>query len=118
MARVLLVEDHLDQLEVRKAILEASGHEVNTASTAEEAIAKAPGCGIMVLDLIPNCAAVLAALSEQTRVIVLSGRDAPRHPRIDHVLKKPCSSKNLLTAIAQLSGLPLVLFVYQWSVYL
>ena len=44
MARILVVEDDPDQLEMRKLILEHAGYEVAAAQNAAEAIDQLPGC--------------------------------------------------------------------------
>lgn len=104
MARVLLVEDDPTQLELRKLILEDAGHEVATAATSDEALQLLAGCQVMILDLIPNSAELANAASPETRVILLSGREIePGSLRADRILKKPCPSRHLLAAIAQLA---------------
>jgi DNA-binding response OmpR family regulator len=105
MAHVLLIDDDPLQLEVRRMILEHAGHEVQTAETAQEAIERSSGCEVAVMDLIPRHSELREALPQNTRVIVLSGRDPEPGVRADRILKKPCGSQQLLAAIASY-GLP------------
>ena len=51
MARILVVEDDPDQLEMRRLILEQAGHQVVSAQTASEALQHLPGCQIVLMDL-------------------------------------------------------------------
>ena len=77
MARILVVEDDAGQLEVRKLILEQSGHEVVTAQTAAEALDRLPGCQLVLMDLqLPtpeDGVQLINAASGAARIIVLSG---------------------------------------------
>jgi CheY-like chemotaxis protein len=105
MAHVLLVDDDPVQLELRRMILEHAGHEVQTAETAHQAMERSAGCDVAVMDLIPQHSELSAALPDEMRVIVLSGRDPEPGLRADKVLRKPCASKLLLAAI-EAYGLP------------
>ncbi len=103
MSRILLVEDDPEQLDVRRLLLEMAGHEVEIAGTRDEALARCPGCQIVVMDLIPGSSEIVEALPADTRLIVLSGREPVESGRhADRVLKKPCPSRELLRAISQL----------------
>jgi CheY-like chemotaxis protein len=105
MARILVVEDDTGQLEVRKLILEQSGHEVVTAQTAAEALDRLPGCQVVLMDLqLPrpeDGMQLINAASGAARIIVLSGGEPKKMPAVDAFLTKPCSSKKLLETIAR-----------------
>ena len=113
MARVLLIEDDVDALALRKLIFENHGHQVSVASSAGEAReqfqAAAPDS--VVLDLrLPGLEDGLVlirefrAASPQLKIVVLAGRtaDLDGHPEaalVDLVLAKPSRSEVLLAAI-------------------
>lgn len=105
MARILVVEDDLGQLEVRRLVLEQSGHEVVTAQTAAEAVERLPGCQVVLMDLqLPRPEdgfRLIEAASGLARVIVLSGGEPDKMPPVDAFLAKPCSSRKLLETIAR-----------------
>lgn len=114
MARVLLVEDDLDQLDLRKAILVHAGHDVETATNLPEALDRCEDCRIVVMDLIPECSELIQRLGPSKRIIVLSGRESQTAslPRpVDAFLVKPCPPRKLLESIAQLCLLFLLAFV-------
>src|SRR6202035_1853815 len=100
MARILVVEDDIGQLEVRRLILEQSGHEVVTAQTADEALHRLPGCQLVLMDLqLPtpeDGMRLIAAASGAARIIVLSGAEPATLPPVDAFLTKPFSSRKLL----------------------
>jgi CheY-like chemotaxis protein len=108
MARILVVEDDSDQLSMRRQILEHAGHEVVTAETAAEAIARLAGCQVIVMDFqIPTREAGLKLIqtaSGSARIIILSGAAADTELAVDEFLTKPCSSKRLLEAIAKFTA--------------
>ena len=105
MARILVVEDDTGQLEVRRLILEQSGHEVVTAQTAAEALDRLPGCEMVLMDLqLPtpeDGMQLIRAASGAARIIVLSGGEPQNMPPVDAFLTKPCSSRKLLETIAR-----------------
>ncbi|HWY49234.1 MAG TPA: response regulator [Bryobacteraceae bacterium] len=105
MARILVVEDDTGQLEVRRLILEQSGHEVVTAQTAAEALDRLPGCEMVLMDLqLPTPQEgmrLIRAASGAARIIVLSGGEHQNMPPVDAFLTKPCSSRKLLETIAR-----------------
>lgn len=105
MARILVVEDDLDQLGIRRQILENAGYEVVTAQNAAEALERLPGCGLVVTDLrIPepeDGRRLIEAVSGRARLIVLSGAPPDETLPVDEFLVKPCPSKRLLEAIAK-----------------
>ncbi len=111
MARILLVEDEPEQLELRRLLLSQAGHSVQAAATIAEAIAQLRNCEVVITDLIPGNEALMEQIDENQRVIVLSGRE-PDHAglsrRVDAYLQKPCTTRRLIECIAKL-GLVLLL---------
>jgi len=102
MARVLLLEDDPDQIDLRRLLLESAGHRVDTAISSDDAMAFVDRVDVLVLDLVPGYDALLASLPANVRVIVLSGREtvAPLvADRATCVLRKPCPTRVLLEAI-------------------
>jgi len=109
MARILLVDDDVEGLELRRIILEHHGHRIETASTPADAYARfsslSPECVIADLH-IPEAAAGRALLAEfrkaapSVRIIVLSGLPAIVEPLADVVLLKPVRSERLIAAIS------------------
>jgi len=108
MARILLVDDDPDQLEIRKRIMEGAGHEVRTAATKSEALGRFPGCQVVIMDLhlpeVNDGLELLHGIGGAARVIILSGDDAPAGVQFDEFLLKPCPSRRLLEAVARLCG--------------
>jgi DNA-binding response OmpR family regulator len=113
MSRVLLVDDDVDALEIRKLIFEHNGHHVAAASTvlvAREKFDAEPPESV-ILDLrLPDPQDGLAlirefrAASPQVKIIVLAGWSADLEGRsesaqVDLVLSKPVRSEVLLSAI-------------------
>jgi CheY-like chemotaxis protein len=105
MARILVVEDDIGQLEVRKQILEHAGHEVVGAQDATEAMHRLAGCQLVLMDLrIPrpqDGLRLIQAVSGSVRIIVLSGSPPDSALAVEEFLTKPCSSRKLLAAIAK-----------------
>ncbi len=116
MARLLVVDDDRTQIELRRLVLETSGHEVFVAQTAPQALdvlaAEAPDILLMDLRLpdvndglaLIRCAHTRAA---HVRIIVLSGWpldlfEQPEGRLVDRVLTKPIRTKDLLAAIREL----------------
>ncbi len=110
MARVKLIEDDRDQLELRGMLLEAQGHElVDTVEAAE----------IVVMDLrIPTVDAgrdkIRALRQLQKKVVVLSGattelKGTEEESMVDAILEKPCRSGLQLRTIAGLLACVFVL---------
>jgi CheY-like chemotaxis protein len=109
MSRILLVEDDPDQLSIRKLMLEAAGHTVAAADSAETAIA-AFGAGVdaVVMDLrLPHTENGLELIrrfrgvSPRVRIIVLSGWmpdffGLPEAGLVSAWAAKPVSSRKLL----------------------
>jgi CheY-like chemotaxis protein len=107
MANVLLVEDDPEQLELRRTLLERSGHRVGSAHSAAEALELLSGFEVIVMDLrIPEESDglnLIRAIGTSARIIVLSGGSPPDVP-VDVFLSKPCPTRVLLDAIARLSA--------------
>jgi len=105
MARILVVEDELDQLQLRKLILEQAGHQVVTAQDADRALELLPGCALVLMDLrIPTPEdghRLIEAASGSAKIIVLSGGAPESTLAVDEFLTKPCSSKKILEAVAR-----------------
>jgi DNA-binding response OmpR family regulator len=113
MARVLLVDDDLDALEIRKRIFEKEGHYVVAAPTAARArehfFAESPDS--VILDLrVPDLDDGLAQIREfrvasrELKIVVLAGWCADLEGRseralVDVILSKPVRSELLLRAI-------------------
>jgi DNA-binding response OmpR family regulator len=113
MARVLLVDDDLDALEIRKRIFEHHGHQVIAAPTPvgarERFHAQSPDS--VILDLrVPDLEDGLAlirefrAASRGVKIVVLAGWAADLDGRsesalVDVILAKPVRSEVLLDAI-------------------
>jgi len=113
MARVLLVDDDEDSLEMRRQVFQIHGHQVFAAATAgrarEQFHAESPDS--VILDLrLPDPADGLALIREfrtaspEVKIVVLAGwtADLDRHSEIalvDRILAKPVRSEVLLDAI-------------------
>jgi len=117
MARLLLVDDDADQLEVRKLLLEHVGHEAFTAATASAALSlfKEQRPKLVVTDLrLPKTEDGLGLIREMkkhdpdARILLLSGwstdiEKLPEASMVDRVLMKPVKPKQLLDLIAKLA---------------
>lgn len=117
MARLLVVEDDPDQLELRRLILEQAGHQVWTAADQARALERfaeaAPA--VVVMDLrLPRTEdgltllGALRARDARVRIVVLTG--APESltslaasGSAEHYLKKPVPSEELLSLIEKLA---------------
>jgi CheY-like chemotaxis protein len=124
MARILLVDDDPDGLEIRKLLLERDGHQVSIAAdvaTARDLFREtAPDC--VILDLrLPSPDDGLALVREfreyrecregapEVRIVVLAGWGAdlegrPEHALVDEVLTKPVRSERLINAVSKKSA--------------
>ncbi|HZT32257.1 MAG TPA: response regulator [Bryobacteraceae bacterium] len=116
MARVLVVDDDAVQIQLRKTMLEAAGHEVrgadNTAQAARLLAESRPEILLMDLRLpeMRDGLALIRAAHEvpsPPRVVVLSGwpadlEDHPEHALVAKVLAKPIRMQVLLEAIREL----------------
>ena len=107
MATVLLVDDDVEALHLRKLILEGHGHQVRCAQNAASAREQFNPDQVVVLDLrIPEAEDGLALIREfmEARIIVLTGAPADLNDReerklVSAVLTKPARSEALLAAI-------------------
>jgi len=113
MARVLLVDDDADALEIRRRIFEYAGHHVNAApdagSAREQFHRELPDS--VILDLrLPDPEDGLAlirefrAVSQEVKIVVLAGWRADLDGReesalVDQILSKPVRSEVLLGSI-------------------
>jgi CheY-like chemotaxis protein len=117
VARLLVVEDDERQLELRRLLLEAAGHEVLIAENGADAIALlGGGClpQILLMDLrIPTLRDGLElirsaqAQPQPPKIVVLSGcplalLDQPEQHAVAKVLAKPIRTQYLLEAIQEL----------------
>ena len=110
MAHVLLIDDDLDQLELRRMVLEEAGCQVRTAADADSAreVFAAASPTHVVMDLrLPRLEDGLALIREfrqgsgDVRIFVLSGltadfRRRPEARMVDEVFNKPVRTSLLL----------------------
>lgn len=109
MPGVLLVDDNLDQLDMRRMILEREGFEVAAASSAADALAICEGSRAIVMDLrLPTLDAgralirsLRSQLPETVVIIILAGvpEELLGHPEsamVNHVLRKGSGTARLL----------------------
>lgn len=118
MARILLVDDDPDQLEIRKLLLEARGHEVRTADSAPLAIEvfSERNPDLLVMDLrLPRVEdgrrliRDVRSRSSSVRIIVLSGlasdlSQLPEAGLVDDVLSKPFHSGKFLELVSKVAA--------------
>jgi DNA-binding response OmpR family regulator len=117
MARLLLVEDNPDQLELRRLIFEHAGHRVWTASSPQAALdafgEARPSVVVTDLHLPRNEDGVsliraLRRSSSEVRIVVLSGAEegletSAARALADHYLRKPVCMQELLSLIRKLA---------------
>jgi CheY-like chemotaxis protein len=106
MAKILVVEDEIEQLALRSQLLEHAGYEVITAQNAAAALPQLAECQAVLTDLrIPKLEdglqLIQAAAAACVRTIVLSGAESDTVLPVDAFLTKPCSSKKLLETVAR-----------------
>jgi len=113
MYRLLLADDDLQQLSIRKLLLEAAGHQVAVAEDAPEArrLLEELRPDVLVMDLclpkLKDGLSLIRAVDEQrlaAKIIVLSGWteelcDLPEEKLVACVLGKPIRNDDLLEAI-------------------
>ena len=116
MPRVLIVDDDLDQIDIRRLILEQAGHDVWTATSATEALERFHECKAesVVMDLyLPGrdegCGLIrdLRALSARLNIVVTTGWTAElphlaERAMVNHVLQKPFKTEKLLRLLVML----------------
>jgi two-component system phosphate regulon response regulator PhoB len=117
-ARLLLVDDYPDALELLALLLEQSGYAVDTARTGADALAQAfrqtPHLAILDVQL-PDMTGLDVAREFRRRretsampLIALTGRSSPQDTEealqagIDLVFVKPCEPAELLAAIRRM----------------
>ena len=115
MARLLLVDDDPAQVSVWRLLLEAYGHQIETAETLPRAVEQLAAVepDIVLMDLrLPELkdGLTLIRLAHETstaKVVVLSGwpgdlQSLPERQFVDRVLAKPVRPNTLLRHIAEL----------------
>lgn len=113
MCRLLVADDDVQQLAIRKLLLEAAGHEVTVtedAANARRLLAELHP-DILLMDLrlpkLKDGLSLIHCVDDQrlpVRIIVLSGwseelSDLPEEKLVDCVLGKPIRNEYLLAAI-------------------
>ena len=111
---LLLVDDNLEQLELRQRILEGEGFAVATAGTAGQAIEHCSGCHAVVMDLrLPALQDGLGLIRDlhtrlpQTPIVVLAGlpeelKGRPESALVHRVLRKGTRTGVLLELLRSL----------------
>ena len=113
MYRLLIADDDVQQLGIRKLLLEAAGHQVAVAEDALAAhrLLEELHPAVLVMDLrLPKLKAGLSLIRWEnerhfnTRIVVLSGwteqlSDLPEEKLVSSVLGKPVRNQHLLEAI-------------------
>src|SRR5690242_17325990 len=122
MSRILVADDDLAQLELRKMVLEAAGHSVSVAYSTEHTVRSLQddGADLVIMDLrFPNASGEADAreglelirsirvVAHGTPVVVLSGwpadlDDQPELRMVDRVLLKPVKTAVLIETIREL----------------
>ena len=118
MARILLVDDDPDQVEIRRLLLETEGHEVAAAGGVWDAIRTfedyAPEVAIVDLR-IPRAEdgrvliQELRSRSASLRIVVISGLaeellQSPERRLVDEILQKPFASDSFLRLVGELAS--------------
>ncbi len=116
MARILVADDDLEQVTLRRDVLEAGGHQVAVALCAQSTLLQA-GSGeadLVIMDLrfpeTPDGLALIRGIREmglRMPVIVLSGwpedlYDQPEERMVSRIMVKPVPTAELLDAVASL----------------
>lgn len=111
---LLLVDDDLEQLELRQRILEGEGFAVATAGSADRAIERCDGCRAVVMDLrLPALQDGLSLIRDlharlpQTPIVVLAGlpeelKGRPESALVHRVLRKGTRTGVLLELLRSL----------------
>jgi len=120
MYRLLIVDDDVQQLGIRKLLLEAAGHDVAVAENAPKArrLLEELHPDVLVMDLrlpkLKDGLSLIRAVDEQhltAKIIVLSGWteelcDLPEEKLVCRVLGKPIRNDLLLEAISAAISAP------------
>jgi CheY-like chemotaxis protein len=116
--RILIADDDLAQLGMRKLMLECAGHQVRAALTVNDALRQAVAgwAEVLILDLcMPAAEDGLSLIRDirrsgcATPIILLSGwpedlDGQPEEAMVSRVIVKPAASAHLLEAIAGVFG--------------
>lgn len=116
MARLLIVEDDPDQLELRRLILEYAGHRVRTAADPRAALEAfvefAPALVVMDLRLprTEDGLSLIEALRQrfpEVRIVVLSGAEdnfenSAVRALVNEYVRKPVPSRELVRLVSKL----------------
>ena len=120
MCRLLIADDDVQQLGIRKLLLEAAGHEVAVAEDlpAARRLLEELQPDVLVMDLrlpkLRDGLSLIRSVDEQrlaARIIVLSGwaeelYDLPEEKLVCRVLGKPIRNDHLLEAISAAVAAP------------
>jgi CheY-like chemotaxis protein len=113
---LLLVDDNLEQLELRQMVLAREGFTVATAGSAGEAMARCGGCQAVVMDLrLPSLADGLGLIRDLharvplAPIVVLAGlpeelRGRPEHALVHRVLRKGTGTGVLIDLLRSLGA--------------
>jgi CheY-like chemotaxis protein len=118
MARILVADDDLDQVTLRKQLLEAGGHQVDIALCVESTVLQVEmgDADLVIMDLrfpeSPDGLALIRRIREmgfRKPVIVLSGwpedlYGQPEESMVSRVMVKPVPMMELLEAVASVAG--------------
>lgn len=116
MARILVADDDLEQVTLRKGLLEAGGHQVDIALCVQSTLLQVESgdTDLLIMDLrfpeSPDGLALIRRIREmgcRKPVIVLSGwpedlYDQPEEAMVSRVMVKPVGMSELLDAVASL----------------
>jgi CheY-like chemotaxis protein len=116
MARILVADDDLEQVTLRKNLLEAGGHQVEIALCVQSTLLQVEmgDTDLVIMDLrFPDCPDGLALIRRIREigctkpVIVLSGwpedlYDQPEEAMVSRIMVKPVHMMELLDAVARL----------------
>jgi len=101
MPTLLLVDDDPDQLAIRTMVLEREGYRVLAASDVAGALTH-PDADLVIMDLVPDALGLIASIGSRAPIIVLTGAASVGNLPVARVLRKPCRTRVLLDAIAEL----------------
>jgi len=118
MTKILIVDDDVDQVELRQWILEAEGFAVIVANSASDALdcIKASTPDVMLMDLrLPETSDGLRLIRESRdsqsplKILVLSGSTfelarSAEAKLVDQVLQKPVRSEKLVSVLRNMAA--------------